>query len=428
MSLRRVPWGTKSRMFSIPFVLAAASTGWSSGPAEVSDWLGLSGTARISFFTKDTSFVDAPGVQNDSIWLTAKPHDIAGVSSYFDARLQGQLVKGNSKISGDLREGYLEENLGEFEGKAGRQIIVWGRADKINPTDVWSTRDYKLLATDDDDQRVGLATTQVTWSRNSEHIILIWQPEWRTPGLPIPPLPPGFSFTNRVASSKAEQFGLKYDHSGSGIDWSLSYAHAINRTPDLAVLAIQPPQTKLGLAYNYAETVGADAATPMGNYGLRGEVAYTHARNPGGLNPLAQDNNLFAVLGVERTWAGELNVNLQYLYQKSFDYRGVDSVTNPSLGTLPEQARVINNQLAADMQGASLRIDYKACNETLETELAALMWFKKMDSIVTWKTSYAFTDRLKGIVGANIWSGPADSFFGRLRRTSTAFVEFRIGF
>jgi len=409
-------------------MLETGSKGGCPEVAEVRDLLGISGTARASLFSKDNSFVDAPGVQNDSLWITARPHDISGIKTYFDAQIQGQFASGNSKIYGDLREGYVETTRGDFDFKAGRQITVWGRADKINPTDVWSVRNYHLLVTDDDDQRVGVTAIQAVWNAGNYHVATIWQPEWRTPELPIPPLPAGTSLGNLKAPNGAEQAGVKLDHSGTGTDWSISYAHCINRTPDLALLAVQPRETALGLAYRFVDVFGADAAVPIGNYGLRGEVAYMHTCNSDGLNPLAQDSNLFAVLGIERTWEGAFNVNLQYLFKRSFDYHGLDSIADPSIRSLAEQAELISNQLGANMHGASLRIDYKALNETLETEVAAVMWFKKKDSIVTAKVSYAFTDRIKVILGADIWSGPTDSFFGRLHNTTTAFLEVRYGF
>lgn len=396
------------------------------------DLLGISGTARVSFFTKDKTFVDDAGAQCDSLWITARPREFAGARAYFDARVQAQLVNGNSEIHGDLREGYVEKAMADFDLKLGRQVLVWGRADKINPTDSWSVRNYKLLVTDDEDQRVGTAAVQGTWNIGSGRLIGIWQPEFRAPILPIPPQPAGAELRSIVVGQRAGQLGVKFDHSGTGFDWSLSYAHAINRTPDLALLgsgsnATDPSRSRLGLAYKFADVVGADAALPVGKFGLRGEIAYTHARNPGGANPLAQNSNVFAVVGAERTWLGELNVNVQYLFKRSFYYRSLDSIADPVLQSIARQARLISNQLAATMQGASVRINYKALNETLETELSAAMWFEKKDSFVGLKLSYAFTDRVKGIIGANMWAGPTDSFFGRLRNTSAAFVEFRIG-
>src|SRR3954466_2363132 len=227
--LRPASWKINRMVLAFALTLGAGSVGWSREVDGLRDRLGISGTARASFYTKDASFVDAPGVQNDSLWVTAKPREIAEIKSYFDVRVQGQFVSGNSNVSVDLREGYVERTLGKFDVKVGRQIVVWGRADKINPTDSWSIRDYKLLVTDDDDQRVGVAATQVVWNIGAEQIIAIWQPEFRFPSLPVPPLPAGTSLSNLAPRHKTGQLGLKFDHSGAGVDWSVSYAHPINR-------------------------------------------------------------------------------------------------------------------------------------------------------------------------------------------------------
>jgi len=63
-------------------------------------------------------------------------------------------------------------------------------------------------------------------------------------------------------------------------------------------------------------------------------------------------------------------------------------------GPRPQQEDLLSNQLAPDMQGASLRINYKAWNETLESELAAVAWFNKGDTAIRPKVTYAFTDEL----------------------------------
>ena len=80
------------------------------------------------------------------------------------------------------------------------------------------------------------------------------------------------------------------------------------------------------------------------------------------------------------------------------------------------------------MQGASLRINYKAWNETLESEVAAVAWFTKGDSAIRPKVTYAFSDHLKGIIGGELYHGPRQSFFGQLKPTSTAYAELQMGF
>jgi hypothetical protein len=137
---------------------------------------------------------------------------------------------------------------------------------------------------------------------------------------------------------------------------------------------------------------------------------------------------VFAVFGVERTFAGELNVNAQYLYRRTFDLRDPDSNAAPDIRLLALEERLLSNQLATNTHGASLRINYKAWNETLEMELAGVVWFKNGDTASRPKVTYAFTDRVKGILGGEIYRGPARSFFGQLNRTSTAYAELQFGF
>lgn len=406
--------------------------GIEAGPAEarghsLPDVLGLSGSVRAADFSKDKSFSGKTGYAVGSIWATASPREIWGLKTYFDGRVQEQNLARGSEASWELREGYAQTTLGHVDLRAGRQITVWGRADKINPTDTWSTRDFTLLAPNDEDQRLGVASLQGTWNFGTYRAIGLWQPEWRYPVLPVPPLPPGTSIQNLAPADPARQFGLKLDHSGDGPDWSVSYSHSIDRTPDLKVLSTGPQAPSLGLVYRKVTTVGGDVALPISKYGLRGEVAYTRTQDHGG-DPLTKNRNVFIVLGAERTFDGVLNINAQYLYRRTVDFVAPSSISNPNTRLLAEQVDLLSNQLAQDMHGASLRINYKAWNETLDSEVAAAIWLKKGDSAIRPKVTYAFTDRFKGIVGGEIYHGPSASYFGRLNRTTTGYAELQFGF
>jgi hypothetical protein len=383
---------------------------------------------RAADFSKDTSFKDQSGYAVASVWVTASPQEFLGIKTYFDARAQAQDLTRSSDTSFDLREGYAQVSLGRLDVRMGRQIIVWGRADKVNPTDSWSTRDYALLVSDDEDQRLGVASLQATWNAGPYRAIALWQPEWREPVLPPPPLPPGLFLRNLAPAGAARQWGMKLDHSGEGMDWSVSLARSIDRTPDLAMLAATPAGLALAPAFHPVTVIGADAALPVGHYGLRAEVAYTHTQDPTGVDPLTKNRSVFSVIGIERTFAGVLNINAQYLYRRTFDFVPPGMISNPNMRQLAEQVDLLSNQLAPDMLGASLRVNYRALNETLESELAAAGWFKRGDSTFRPKVTYAFTDHLKGIVGGEIYHGPAQSFFGRFGPTSAAFVEVRCGF
>ena len=360
--------------------------------------------------------------------MTAKPREWEGIRTYFDGRVQGQNLTRSSDLKWEVREGYAETSLGSLDIRAGRQIIVWGRADKVNPTDVWSSRDYKLLVTDDEDQRLGASAVQLTWNSGIYHLIGIWQPEWRTPVYPVPPLAPGFSVQSLDPRGATDQLGLKLDHSGEGVDWSISYAHTLDSTPDLSILSSGVNGTLLGLKFQSVDTVGGDFSVPVGEYGLRGEIAHSQTHNEGGNDPLTHKRNLFAVLGIERTFGGEFNVNAQYLYKRVFNFQDPATLSDPLMAGLAEQENVLSNQLAPNMHGASLRFDDKLLNETLEIETAAVLWSPRGGYALRPKVSYAFSDRIKGILGGQIYGGSHDSSFGELKGGSTAFAEVRLGF
>ena len=394
----------------------------------IKDTLGVSGSVRSALFTRDTSFSGNTGYAVDSLWLTAKPEEVYSVKTYFDARVQGQNLTRNSNLSWELREGYAETSFGDLDLKAGRQITIWGRADKINPTDVWSTRDYTLLTTDDEDQRLGVSSFQAAWNQGYFRLIGIWQPEWRTPVYPIPPLPAGVTVHDLKPSDQASQVGVKLDHSGGSTDFSFSYAHVISRIPDLSVLSSGPQGTQTGLQFEPIDVLGADAAVVAGDYGFRAEGAYTRTQDNGGTNPFAQNDNFFGVLGVDRTFGGELNINLQYLYKHVFGWDNPSQISNANARFLASEEDLLSNQLGANMNGASARINYKAFNETLECELAGVAWVNPGDYALRPKMSYAFSDSIKGVVGGQVYWGEKDTLFGSLNHTSTAFVELRLGF
>ncbi len=54
-----------------------------------------------------------------------------------------------------LREAYADLYLGDFDLRAGQQIIAWGRADGINPTNNLTPQDYFVRSPEPDDIRMG---------------------------------------------------------------------------------------------------------------------------------------------------------------------------------------------------------------------------------------------------------------------------------
>ena len=235
------------------------------------------------------------------------------------------------------------------------------------------------------------------------------------------------AFSFGVPQNSHEQFALKLDNSGGAIDWSVSFFHGVDRTPDLRVLSSGAAGTDIELNFQKIDVLGADFATNLGSFGVRGEASYTKTQDNGGTDPLTKNSNLFVVLGTDRSFYETLNINAQYLYRHTFEYFE-GSFSDPNVSTLALQVNINAGQLSQNMHGASLRISHKALNETLESELTGVGWFTTQDYLLRPKVSYAFSDNFRGTLGIEIFQGNKSTYFGRLRSLSSGFAEVRLLF
>ncbi len=389
------------------------------------DAFGPSGSLRGSFYESDKRYTSASPLSTGSLWLNLKPEEFAGIRSYAEGYLYGENAEGTFKGSWDVREAYLERSFGPLDLRAGRQINVWGRADKVNPTDNLTVRDQRLLFNDDEEQRLGIGALQAVWNFDSFRLLGVWQPEWRRPLFAFPPLPAGITVVQRDPTDAYRQFALKIDTSGSDFDGSVSYYNGYDKTPDLALESSGGPSTIVGLIHRPIQVFGADFATTLGSFGLRAEVAYNHTEDSTGLDPLVKNRNIFGVLGIERSLGESFSINIQYLGRYAFAFQELASISDPNTLVLASQAYFVANQTQTYLQGLSVRLSHKAFNDTLESELAIVSWLGRGDYLIRPKVAYAFGDKWRGSIGAEWFGGGAGSFFGTLKPLSTAYMEMK---
>lgn len=387
---------------------------------------GPSGTLRASYWNRDKSLSDTRDFAVGSAWLNLRPKEVWGTKFYFDGYLQGSNLSRNNLSYGDLREGFLEKSFENLDLKIGRQIIVWGRADKFNPTDSFSTKDLTFLTTDDEEQRRGQFATQVKYNFEKFRLIGVWQSEWRESIFPVTSQA-GVSFQNISPNNAANQFGLKMDSTGDDIDWSASYFDGFNRTPDFKVLSVSQG-ILLGLEYGRIQVYGFDFAKNVGDYGLRGEVAYTNTQDSDGNNPLQQNSNLQAVFGADRTIFENFNLNAQVIYKNTTGFVDPGNISDTNTRGLAQRLAIVSNQKYKDQFGISIRPGYKMLNETLELEVAFISWQRNGDNLTRPKITYALNDKMKAILGGEFYNGPSDTVFGQLKEASSIFAEIRAYF
>ena len=174
--------------------------------------------------------------------------------------------------------------------------------------------------------------------------------------------------------------------------------------------------------------IGADAAGNVGRYGLRAEAAYVVTEDRSGVDPFVKNPFLSVVAGGDRTFREHLNVNVQYLYRFVAHFTPPGSSASPFENLVALEHAALSGQTRRHQHGASARISYKWLHDTLEAEVAAAGYARPRGGTLRPKVTYAVSDRMKVLVGGELYRGDAASVFGILRDNSGAFAEVRWSF
>lgn len=413
---------------TMPEFVGAEETREHTTTRDMMERLQLDYSLRGAYWSSDRRLTSTNHFGVSELWLRAQPKLGESLSGRFEGWLTDQDLFRGASPKFEFREGYLNYRGNAFDVSVGRRIVVWGRADSINPTDVISSRDRTLLFPEDDDQRRGNFMVTGNYAlTNSSTVSLFWLPEFRPTILPIAAAPGTFN-QGQDTATQLVQFAAKYDYTGKGVDWSLSYFDGLDRNPNLAVTSIGPLGVSFIQRYYRIRAIGFDAATTIGRYGLRSEVVYVRTKDDKGDNPEIFNPYLFAVVGGDRDIVQNLNVNVQYLFHYTFSYQSPQTIQNPISQAIGEANNLLSLQTHQVLHGLSVRLNHKWLNDSLETGLTSVVFFNDGDVLVTPKVTYKVTDNLRITVGGDYYSGSSNTVLGRLRNNSTAYIALRFGY
>ncbi len=333
--------------------------------------------------------------------------------------LRGPFDRG--KARGELREAFVSFTNGPIEMRAGRQIIAWGRADGINPTDNLTGQDLTLLAPDDSDRRLGATAVRLTYSRGDVMATAIWLPEFRSNRIPVPTMLGDLDASESEWGAK--QFAVRVEQTGRAVDWSLSAFRGRDLNPDLGIA-----QQVLSLSHHDVLVLGADATGNVGRYGLRAEAAYVRTDDRRGDDPFVKNPYLFVVAGGDRTLREHMNVNVQYLYRYVAAFESTGLSESPLVNLVAASQAALSGQTQQHQHGASARISYKWFHDTLDAEIAAAGYAGPRGGVLRPKVTYAVSDRMKLLVGGEFYRGDPASIFGILRDNTGGYAEVRWSF
>lgn len=416
--MRRGPFAAHLLAPLLPALLAA---GWPSSRvhAEPSP-LHLSGEASAGVWSSDRSLDDRGARASQALELTARLDPAPAW------RLQAQATgwRLGRSARARWREAFVQWSGERTDVRLGPQVIAWGRGDRINPTDNLSPKDFVAPWVDDDRQRFGATALQVGHDFGTLGRASLVVERFR-PG--VAPNDANEAALPWRHDESRTTHALKWDRTGEAVDASVSWFRGSEALRSLQI--VRDPASARGLNRGYAtmSALGGDAAATVGRWGLRFEAARLRFPQARFEQTAGRLDHWFGVAGIDTHLGDEGTLGLQYFVRR-FDRDPRGPVASPTEAAWRAQAAVANNQLHRRQDGLTLRWAQRLWNGSVDYELVAVLGLQDGDRALRPRWTWHCNDSLRLVLGADLFGGPRDSFFGSLRRNSAGWAQASLVF
>lgn len=372
------------------------------------------GECRLGYWSSSRNLDHTQDITQGLCFSNWKPSISDSVS--FGFSVQGH-ISNERDTTGDkarLREGYIDIGSDDWSLRLGRQLIAWGRADRINPTDYFSPRDFTLLVSEDDEQRRGIDAVLAQYHLNDSNrlslVIARFEPHRMPQGL----LPAGIE---RSAEPDDAEVAVKYDHIGNFLDWSISYYDGYDRFSRYRLFQNANELPRIHADYESLNTWGFDAAAAVGSWTLRTELTHSQqARAQTG-----DDVSITrAIVGVDHDFLDTANINVQWFSNHR------EHTSKIPIVVYQEGLDRLNSEFGFHDQGITLRVSNRFLNEQLKVELSSILDTQKHSYVIRPRITYAVNDQIKITTGADVFSGIEQSYFGIRENNDLHFIELNI--
>jgi hypothetical protein len=293
--------------------------------------------------------------------------------------------------------------------EVGRQLVRWGKADILNPTDRFAPRDFLNVV---HNEYLPVTAARVTYGNQADSIDFVAVPLFTPSRTPLLNQRWGIAPVGIPIVEEASRFpggtqmGARWNHIGKAAEFSLSAFDGFQHLPlvDAQLSGAPQPVLKLQRFYPRLRTYGGDLAIPLPLVTLKTEAAYFDTRYP------AAARYVLYVIQLERQ-TGEWSLVGGYAGQvvtRAADTPAFDAERGLTRALLGRAAYTIDTNRTAAFEaavrqngrGASLRLEY----------------------------SQAFGQHWRATAGFAVIRGSDGDFLGQYRRNSYGNVEFRYSF
>lgn len=332
----------------------------------------------------------------------------------------------------ELREAYLDTEVGDTFLRIGKQQIVWGQADGLKVLDVLNPQSFAEFILDDfEDSRIPL------WSINAEVPIgeaflqLIWIPDPTYDDLPssgatfaftsprfVPTPPPGFNVTFAPVAKPDDaiedsDFAAQLSALVSGWDVSLNYAWHIYDKPVVRRF-ISGTDILVTQSWERTHLIGGSVSNVFGDFTLRGEIGllsdrYSLTGDPVDLDGVVNTPEISYVLGLDYMGWTDWFISGQLFQSHLVDAPG--GLVRDDIDT-----------------SVTLLMRRNLMNEAMQVEAQFIHSVNDDDGVVQLDISYDYRDNLRLFVGADIFYGEPIGIFGQFDDQDRLTFGVEIGF
>ncbi len=377
---------------------------------------------------------------------------------YFDASRNDSL-----KNRLFIDEAYGQATFDEFEFRAGKQIITWGQADTIRPTDIWRRRDYSDFFKDEEEGVLGIRADYTGLGDITVQGVFVpyFIPdifpfgeksnrffhagdlvENIRNGVEDDPATIGFDEHAYMSSllDESEGFrvvdgpnlpdslhraegGVRISGSHGGFDWGVSYATFFTRVPTSFSVTppskanpppAPPPNTyfddpyiTMTMNYERVHMWGLDFVKLFGKLGVRTEAAYFLTEDRKGTDPLVDDPYVKVTSGLDYEFTNLIgDTDLTLIAQVALDEEF------PRRGALINQKEGVN--LIHYFRYAAVGTASWKFSEYFKLDIPYYVNLQNADYLVKPEVTWSPADGLELSTAADIVGGnrtKADSFF-----------------
>ncbi|MBV1911743.1 MAG: hypothetical protein KUG78_20795 [Kangiellaceae bacterium] len=358
--------------------------------------------------------------------------------------LNGSIWSGNDGNL-EIRELFVDGEIGESYWRIGKQQVVWGQADGLKVLDKVNPQSFREFILDDfEDSRIPLWMLNVEFALNdNENLQLLWIPDHTynelaqaatkfvmTSELLIPSLSDlvnvtSFKQLRPNSPINDSEFGVRYSNFYQGWDLTANYLYHFHDNP-VVFQSLASGGLNLRSQYKRNHLAGLTASNAFGDFSFRAEVGYNSdtyqytQANKLLITSLGMDlidNGTFksaelaSVFGIDWQGLEDSLISLQWFQSYLLDYES-------------------NRNIIRDKQNnvASFLFKRTFNNETITFDLLALHGFNDSDGSLQVKLSYQLESNVNLWVGSDIFYGDSSGLFGQFSKQDQITLGWQLGF